>query len=265
MRPILPSIITASLIFHDVACFRTGGMFRPQRPAAVVRLRQSSADVRGDETTTTTTSGPPAMTARELTCSFDGGDTYQLDEANYVLPRGSRVGLVGRNGCGKSTFLRILAEASGSIDTSSPRSLRDNVPYTGGVEVPKDLTVAFVEQEPPSPSDITVSDALLGVTGRAISQQSTSGGGGGGVNKVYQIVRDYRLPRRRDGSRRIRERRVGHGRVRRMGGFDEGGGGIDATSGEEFGGSALELVERGGEEEGCARGGAGEGARRVDM
>eukprot|EP00578_Thalassiosira_sp_NH16_P009879 CAMPEP_0181116778 /NCGR_PEP_ID=MMETSP1071-20121207/22137_1 /TAXON_ID=35127 /ORGANISM="Thalassiosira sp., Strain NH16" /LENGTH=665 /DNA_ID=CAMNT_0023201055 /DNA_START=165 /DNA_END=2161 /DNA_ORIENTATION=- len=124
------------------------------------------------------------MTARELTCSFDGGDTYQLDEANYVLPRGSRVGLVGRNGCGKSTFLRILAEASGSIDTSSPRSLRDNVPYTGGVEVPKDLTVAFVEQEPPSPSDITVSDALLGVTGRAISQQSTSGGGGGGVNKV---------------------------------------------------------------------------------
>ena len=43
-------------------------------------------------------SGPPAITARDLTCTFDGGDTYQLNAASYVLPRGARVGLVGRNG-----------------------------------------------------------------------------------------------------------------------------------------------------------------------
>jgi len=40
----------------------------------------------------------PAITARDLTCSFDGGDTYQLQSATYNLPRGGRVGLVGRNG-----------------------------------------------------------------------------------------------------------------------------------------------------------------------
>ena len=40
----------------------------------------------------------PAITARELTCTFDGGDTYQLQSATYNLPRGGRVGLVGRNG-----------------------------------------------------------------------------------------------------------------------------------------------------------------------
>ncbi|KAL9186085.1 hypothetical protein ACHAXT_005323, partial [Thalassiosira profunda] len=132
----------------------------------------------------------PAITARDLTCTFDGGDTYQLDAATYNLPRGSRVGLVGRNGCGKSTFLRILAEASGYSNSEGGR-LRDNVPYSGEVEIPKDIAVAFVEQEPPSPSDVTVSDALLGVT----QMQSTGGGGGtgSGINAVYEVVRDYRL------------------------------------------------------------------------
>ena len=67
-------------------------------------------------------SGPPAITARDLTCTFDGGTTYQLQAANYNLPRGRRVGLVGRNGCGKSTFLRILAEACG--ESWSPRRRR---------------------------------------------------------------------------------------------------------------------------------------------
>ena len=40
-------------------------------------------------------SGPPAITVRDLTCTFDGGDNYQLNSASYVLPRGARVGLVG--------------------------------------------------------------------------------------------------------------------------------------------------------------------------
>ncbi|EED96308.1 ABC transporter, partial [Thalassiosira pseudonana CCMP1335] len=91
-----------------------------------------------------------------------------LDSASYVLPRGARVGLVGRNGCGKSTFLRILAEACGGEATSG-----------GKVECPRDVKVAFVEQEPPSPSDVTVSDALSVSTG--------------GLMSVYEAVRQYRL------------------------------------------------------------------------
>lgn len=61
------------------------------------------------------------------------------------------------------------------------------------MECPRDVTVAFVEQEPPSPTDVSVSDALLGV----ISNKQSTGGGntgsGGGINKVYEVVRDYRL------------------------------------------------------------------------
>lgn len=51
--------------------------------------------------------------------------------------------------------------------------------------------MAFVEQEPPSPSDVTVSDALLGIT-----QIIPSGGSSvstGGLMSVYEAVRQYRL------------------------------------------------------------------------
>lgn len=139
------------------------------------------------------------------------GNTYQLQSATYTLPRGARVGLVGRNGCGKSTFLSILAEACGvhhngagsnggggsRRNALSSSSLRDNnIPYTGSIECPRDVTVAFVEQEPPSPSDVTVSDALLGVTHiitTDVNSKQQSQSSGGGINAVYETVRNYRL------------------------------------------------------------------------
>lgn len=87
-----------------------------------------------------------------------------------------------RNGCGKSTFLRILAESCDGTSFAGDR-LRDNVPYTGDVNCPKDVSVAYVEQEPPSPSDVTVSDALLGVT--RIDEASTVISGG--INRIYEV------------------------------------------------------------------------------
>jgi ATP-binding cassette subfamily F protein uup len=96
---------------------------------------------------------------------------------------------------GKSTFLRILAEACGGIGNDTGRA-RENVPYKGTVECPRDVKVSFVEQEPPSPSDITVSDALLGIT--QISQ-SASGGSSGGLMSVYEAVRQYRIASLRAG------------------------------------------------------------------
>ena len=45
---------------------------------------------------------PPAIQVDGLTCSHDGGTTYQLNDVSYVLPRGGKIGLVGRNGCGVS-------------------------------------------------------------------------------------------------------------------------------------------------------------------
>ena len=106
----------------------------------------------------------------------------------------SHICVSGRNGCGKSTFLRILSESCGSIGSEKGR-LRDNVPYKGEVECPRDVKVSFVEQEPPSPSDITVSDALLGVMDSAQSASNYSSG----LMSVYEAVRQYRLASLRAG------------------------------------------------------------------
>src|SRR5678815_4113065 len=49
------------------------------------------------------------VSASELVVRY--GPQTVLDRATLTIHEGERVGLVGRNGCGKSTFLRIAASA----------------------------------------------------------------------------------------------------------------------------------------------------------
>jgi ATP-binding cassette subfamily F protein uup len=91
---------------------------------------------------------------------------------------------------------QILAEACGSSCDDDAKN--DNILFTGSVECPKDVALAFVEQEPPSPTDVTVLDALLGVTRMTTHGNRGGGGGGGGgnsggINAVYEVVRRYRM------------------------------------------------------------------------
>jgi len=101
------------------------------------------------------------------------------------------VALVGRNGCGKTTFLKILAENTcnndknnkgGATTTAADLGFR----YTGQITSPRDVRVSFVEQEPPMSADVTVSDALLGIVDPA------SKSGVGGATDAYTAVRWYR-------------------------------------------------------------------------
>ena len=55
------------------------------------------------------TAAPPAISVENLSCSHDGGGNYQLQDVNYVLPRGGKIGLVGRNGVSNITCLAKLA------------------------------------------------------------------------------------------------------------------------------------------------------------
>jgi ATP-binding cassette subfamily F protein uup len=75
--------------------------------------------------------GAVILTAKELEVHY--GDQVILDKASLSVHEGDRIGLVGRNGAGKSTFLKII---SGILS-----------PDAGEVAKKKDLVVGFLSQE----------------------------------------------------------------------------------------------------------------------
>ncbi|NMO93011.1 ABC-F family ATP-binding cassette domain-containing protein [Actinomycetospora sp. TBRC 11914] len=88
----------------------------------------------------TTTAAP--LVARGLTRTF--ADRRVLDGVDLVAAPGTRVGLIGENGTGKSTLLRLLAG-------------RD-APDAGSVQVPDDLV--YLPQEPAPGAEGTVGELL---------------------------------------------------------------------------------------------------------
>jgi ATP-binding cassette subfamily F protein uup len=70
------------------------------------------------------------LSARAVSLSY--GSEKILDEASLVIHEGERVGLLGRNGCGKSTFLKIVAA--------------ENPPDSGEVIRRRDLMTGYLPQ-----------------------------------------------------------------------------------------------------------------------
>ena len=86
------------------------------------------------------------------------GDRPLLDGAQFSVETGERLGLIGRNGTGKSSLLRIIAGLAHLDD--------------GELQVRTRLRVAFVEQEPELPPAEDLRDSLLE---RAAAAQGTNG------------------------------------------------------------------------------------------
>jgi ATP-binding cassette subfamily F protein uup len=74
---------------------------------------------------------PVILTAKELEVHY--GEQIVLDKASLAIHEEDRIGLVGRNGAGKSTFLKII---SGILE-----------PDAGEVAKRKDLVIGFLSQE----------------------------------------------------------------------------------------------------------------------
>jgi ATP-binding cassette, subfamily F, member 3 len=82
-----------------------------------------------------------------LTKSF--GAQLLFDGISFKINRKERVGLVGRNGHGKTTLFRIIAGLE-SADS-------------GTVSVPKNYRIGYVEQEPAFKADSVLQEAALGL------------------------------------------------------------------------------------------------------
>lgn len=84
------------------------------------------------------------LTATELTVRFN--ERTVLDHATLALDEGERIGLVGRNGCGKTTFLRVLAGLQ--------------PPDSGEVTRRRDLLVSYLPQGFAFEAEQTVEESI---------------------------------------------------------------------------------------------------------
>jgi ATP-binding cassette, subfamily F, member 3 len=71
------------------------------------------------------------LNIHNLSVSFGG--TYLFEEVTFRMGAGDRVGLVGKNGAGKSTMLKILA--------------KDMMPDSGSIATEKEVKIGFLRQD----------------------------------------------------------------------------------------------------------------------
>ena len=99
----------------------------------------------------------PLITLDNISLSFS--DKPILNEVSSTILKGDKIALIGRNGEGKSTFMRILA---GSIE-----------PDDGKLKVKNGIKISFLEQMPPEDNNKTLFDIVsegLGEIGNIIAQ-----------------------------------------------------------------------------------------------
>jgi ATP-binding cassette, subfamily F, member 3 len=82
---------------------------------------------------------------------FDAWGRRFFDSASVAIPSGTKVGLVGRNGVGKSTLFRLI--------------VGDLVPLGGEILLPKAAQIGSVDQEHPA-TPVTLNDTILAADAR---------------------------------------------------------------------------------------------------
>ena len=85
------------------------------------------------------------LTAEHL--SIDFGGRRLLDDVNFYLNEGDKTGIIGINGTGKSTFLKVLA---GALETDR-----------GTVSRNPNVQISFLSQNPEMDDNATVLEQVF--------------------------------------------------------------------------------------------------------
>ena len=98
----------------------------------------------------------PLITLDNISIRFS--EKVILDEINATIHKGDKIGLIGRNGEGKSTFLKVLAGIVTADD--------------GDLKIQNSTRISYLEQQPPEDNDNTLFNIVangLGESGKLIS------------------------------------------------------------------------------------------------
>ncbi|NBO14124.1 MAG: ATP-binding cassette domain-containing protein [Betaproteobacteria bacterium] len=109
-----------------------------------------------------------------LNASLAFGHVPLLDRAQFSLEMGERVGLIGRNGAGKSSLLSILAGWS--------------QPDEGSLQVQQGLRIRCVAQEAHFPPDATVYDTVRAGLGDVLTMIEAFSRGEGDLNALQTAI-----------------------------------------------------------------------------
>lgn len=145
--------------FQPSIAWTTTSTTTGSRQTSLIHLYGAAISTDG---TSAAISSAPVLSVENLSCTHNGGETYQLRNVDFNLQRGAKAALIGRNGTGKSTLLKILHESYLFTNNITPSSTSD-YKYTGKIQIPKTIRISMVDQEPPAPADVTVGDAILGI------------------------------------------------------------------------------------------------------
>ncbi len=104
--------------------------------------------------------GIPLVEARRVGFAF--GTTEVVSDVSLTLPRGAIGALIGANGCGKSTLIRLLA---GLLTPASGHVLIDGVPLASLALRERARRIAYVPQSMPAVFPFTAMEVVL--TGRS--------------------------------------------------------------------------------------------------
>ncbi|MDR0296097.1 MAG: ABC-F family ATP-binding cassette domain-containing protein [Prevotellaceae bacterium] len=96
------------------------------------------------------------LQGNNLTKTF--GPLLLFENINFVINEGQRIGLIARNGSGKTTLLNIIA---GKEEADA-----------GEIMIPKDVRVAYLEQDPQFLHGTTVMQACNNIKDRASEQRA---------------------------------------------------------------------------------------------
>ncbi len=99
----------------------------------------------------------PLITLDNISLRFS--EKVILDEINATIHKGDKIGLIGRNGEGKSTFLKVLAGIVTADD--------------GDLKIKNNTRISYLEQQPPEDNNNTLFNIVahgLGDSGRLISK-----------------------------------------------------------------------------------------------